>query len=95
MNETPSVKSPEVSYVRSGDVAIAYQVGGSGPPDIVFVRGVTGDLLSTWEQPLKAHSGARLSAFAKNSSALRVVVCCAPERSTPARVRYALVSAAT
>jgi class 3 adenylate cyclase len=43
---------PDVSYARSGDVAIAYQVVGSGPVDIVFVRGITGDLLSTWEQPL-------------------------------------------
>jgi pimeloyl-ACP methyl ester carboxylesterase len=41
-----------VSYARSGDVAVAYQVLGDGPPDIVFVRGITGDLLSTWEQPL-------------------------------------------
>ena len=43
---------PEVQYARSGDVAIAYQVIGDGRPDIVFVRGVTGDLLPTWEQPL-------------------------------------------
>jgi len=46
------VRLPDVSYARSGDVAIAYQVIGEGPPDIVFVRGITGDLLSTWEQPL-------------------------------------------
>jgi len=46
------VKPPDVSYARSGDVAVAYQVVGSGPPDIVFVRGITGDLLSTWDQPL-------------------------------------------
>jgi class 3 adenylate cyclase len=46
------VRLPDVSYARSGDVAIAYQVVGEGSPDIVFVRGVTGDLLSTWEQPL-------------------------------------------
>ena len=47
------VLSPEVSYARSGDVAIAYQVvEGAGSPDIVFVRGVAGDLLSTWDQPL-------------------------------------------
>ena len=46
------MKPPDVSYTRSGDVAIAYQVVGSGPVDIVFIRGVTGDLLSTWEQPL-------------------------------------------
>ncbi|MGZ4315474.1 MAG: hypothetical protein ACXVRS_06535 [Gaiellaceae bacterium] len=43
---------PEVSYARSGDVAIAYQIVGTWPPDLVFVRGTTGDLLSTWEQPL-------------------------------------------
>ena len=42
----------DVSYARSGDVAIAYQVVGEGPVDLVFVRGITGDLLSTWEQPL-------------------------------------------
>ena len=46
------MQPPEVDYARSGDVAIAYQVVGSGSPDIVFVRGITGDLLSTWEQPL-------------------------------------------
>jgi pimeloyl-ACP methyl ester carboxylesterase len=46
------VKPPEVSYARSGDVAIAYQVVGAGSPDIIVVRGITGDLVSTWEQPL-------------------------------------------
>jgi class 3 adenylate cyclase len=46
------VQPPEVSYARSGDVAVAYQIVGSGSPDVVFVRGITGDLLSTWEQPL-------------------------------------------
>jgi hypothetical protein len=42
---------PDVHYARSGDVAIAYQVVGDGPVDIVFVRGFAGDLLSTWDQP--------------------------------------------
>jgi class 3 adenylate cyclase len=46
------MRTPDVSYARSGDVAIAYQAVGTGPLDIVFVRGLTGDLLSTWEQPL-------------------------------------------
>ncbi len=46
------MRTPEVSYARSGDVAIAYQVVGSGRPDLVFVRAVTGDLVSTWDQPL-------------------------------------------
>jgi class 3 adenylate cyclase len=55
INEAFAVKPsdvPDVKYARSGDVAIAYQVVGEGPIDIVFVRGITGDLLSTWEQPL-------------------------------------------
>ena len=51
MTHTPAVSIPEVHYARSGDVAIAYQVVGEGAPDIVMVRGITGDLLSTWEQP--------------------------------------------
>jgi class 3 adenylate cyclase len=52
IEEASSMHRPDVSYARSGDVAIAYQVVGEGPVDIVFVRGITGDLLSTWEQPL-------------------------------------------
>lgn len=43
---------PEIQYARSGEVSIAYQVAGKGSPDLVFVRGFTGDLLTTWEQPL-------------------------------------------
>jgi class 3 adenylate cyclase len=46
------VQPPEVSYARSGEVAVAYQVVGIGTPDLVFVRGIAGDLLSTWDQPL-------------------------------------------
>ena len=46
------METPEIHYARSGDVAIAYQVVGGGPMDIVFIRGHTGDLLSTWDQPL-------------------------------------------
>ena len=45
-------RRPEVSYARSGDVAVAYQVVGDGMKDLVFVRGIAGDLLSTWDQPL-------------------------------------------
>jgi class 3 adenylate cyclase len=52
MQQTLTVKPPDVSYARSGDVAIAFQLVGDGPMDIVFLRGITGDLLSTWEQPL-------------------------------------------
>ena len=47
-----AVRVPEVEYARSGEVAIAYQVAGEGRPDIVFARGVAGELLSMWEHPL-------------------------------------------
>ncbi|MDX6509739.1 MAG: hypothetical protein QOG81_1491 [Gaiellaceae bacterium] len=52
MGETHAMQPPEVSYARSGEIAVAYQLVGTGPPDLVFVRGIAGDLLSTWEQPL-------------------------------------------
>jgi pimeloyl-ACP methyl ester carboxylesterase len=45
------VDVPDVEYARSGEVAIAYQIFGEGPVDLVFARGFAGDLLTTWEQP--------------------------------------------
>ena len=56
---------PDVHYARSGDVAIAYQVIGEAPIDLVFVRGVTGDLLSTWDQPLLVRHVLGLAAFSR------------------------------
>ncbi len=52
VRETSPVQLPDVGYARSGDVAVAYQVVGDGSPDIIFVRGIAGDLVSTWDQPL-------------------------------------------
>ncbi len=59
------MQPPEVQYARSGDVAIAYQVVGDGPVDLVFVRGFAGDLLSAWEQPLLVRFITDLAAFAR------------------------------
>jgi alpha/beta hydrolase fold len=42
--------SPEVHYARNGEVAIAYQVAGDGPVDLVFVPFI-GNLAHVWEQP--------------------------------------------
>jgi class 3 adenylate cyclase len=70
------VEVPDVQYARSGDVAIAYQVVGEGPVDIVFVRGTLADLLAGWDMPLfvahiegLAHS-ARALLFDKRGSGL-------------------------
>ena len=43
---------PDVHYARSGDVAIAYQVVGEGPIDLIFIRGTLADLLAGWEMSL-------------------------------------------
>ena len=56
---------PDVSYARSGDVAIAYQTVGDGSEDVVFVRGFAGDLLSVWEQPLLVRFIQELASFAR------------------------------
>jgi class 3 adenylate cyclase len=59
------VRLPEVNYARSGDLAIAYQVIGDGPVDLVFARGFAGDLVSTWEQPLLVRHIEALSSFSR------------------------------
>ena len=46
-------------------MAIAYQVVGDGPMDVVFVRGFAGDVLSVWEQPLLAQFIEGLAAFSR------------------------------
>jgi class 3 adenylate cyclase len=56
---------PEIRYARSGEVAIAYQEVGSGPTDIIFVRGMSGDLLSTWDQPLLVRHVDGLASFGR------------------------------
>jgi class 3 adenylate cyclase len=56
---------PDVSYARSGDVAIAYQVVGEGPTDLVFVRGTLADLLAGWDMPLFVDHIKDLSASAR------------------------------
>jgi class 3 adenylate cyclase/pimeloyl-ACP methyl ester carboxylesterase len=64
MRLTP-VEVPDIRYTRSGDVAIAYQVLGDGPVDVVWFRGMAGDLLSTWDQPLLARQATSLAAFSR------------------------------
>jgi class 3 adenylate cyclase len=59
------VRIPEVHYARSGEVAVAYQVVGEGPVDLVFARGFAGDLISTWEQPLLVRHVEGLAKFSR------------------------------
>ena len=57
--------APRVSYARSGDVNIAYQVVGSGPIDIVFVMGWVSHLEYFWNEPSFAAFLNRLASMAR------------------------------
>ena len=48
------MSAPPVRYAMSGDVEIAYQVLGEGPPDLVWVAGAFTHLGVLWE-----HAGYR------------------------------------
>ena len=56
---------PSIRYAQSGDVDIAYQVLGKGPPDIVFVAGFITHLTALWEDPSYRSFCERLSSFAR------------------------------
>ncbi len=56
---------PTTSYARSGEVSIAYQAFGDGPPDLVFVPGFISHIELAWEEPYLARFLRRLSSFAR------------------------------
>ena len=43
--------APRTRYARRGDAAIAYQVHGDGPIDLVFLAGVISHIEHLWEEP--------------------------------------------
>jgi pimeloyl-ACP methyl ester carboxylesterase len=56
---------PEIRYARSGEVNIAYQVLGKGPPDLVLVPGWVSNIDVFWEEPALARFLTRLSSFSR------------------------------
>jgi class 3 adenylate cyclase len=55
----------EISYARNGDVSIAYQVLGEGPPDLVFIAGFVSHLeLAMEARPVRSFFE-RLASFAR------------------------------
>lgn len=61
----PPRVTPPVSYARSGDVNIAYQVIGNGPIDLVFVMGWVSHLEYFWREPRFARFLTRLASFTR------------------------------
>jgi pimeloyl-ACP methyl ester carboxylesterase len=59
------LRRPETRYARSGDVSLAYQVVGDGPPDLVYVWGTYSHVELHWEEPAVARHLRRLAGFAR------------------------------
>jgi class 3 adenylate cyclase len=57
--------APRIQYAASGEVDIAYQVLGEGPPDLVFVAGAVTHLTRLWEEPGYRHFCERLASFSR------------------------------
>ena len=56
---------PETRYARNGELHIAYQVFGSGPPDLVVVDQWFGNVEAQWDFPPLAAVLERLASFAR------------------------------
>src|SRR5262245_12862564 len=56
---------PEIRYVRNGDVALAYQVVGEGPIDLVFLHSFVNNIEIAWESPHYARFLRRLASFSR------------------------------
>jgi pimeloyl-ACP methyl ester carboxylesterase len=56
---------PEVQYTRNGNIALAYQVLGDAPIDVVFQPGFIGNLDLMWEFPPYARFLRRLASFSR------------------------------
>ena len=56
---------PPIRYTRSGDVHIAYQVLGEGPPDVVWVWGTLSHIELFWETPTGPWFYERLASFSR------------------------------
>ncbi len=57
--------APQTKYTRSGDVNIAYQVVGDGPPDLVYVPGWISNVELMWDDPGTARFLRRLASFSR------------------------------
>ncbi|HEY8723704.1 MAG TPA: alpha/beta fold hydrolase [Gaiellaceae bacterium] len=56
---------PVTQYARSGDLNIAFQVLGEGPPDLVFVGGFVTNLELAWDGPALAAFQRALASFSR------------------------------
>ncbi|MGI9390970.1 MAG: alpha/beta fold hydrolase, partial [Boseongicola sp.] len=46
-----AIAKPKTQFTRAGDVAIAYQVVGDGPVDLIYISGWLHNIEVVWEHP--------------------------------------------
>jgi class 3 adenylate cyclase len=63
--KTSGVDVPETRYAKSGEVNIAYQLVGEGPPDLVYIPGVIDHVELMWEIPVQARFLGRLASLGR------------------------------
>jgi pimeloyl-ACP methyl ester carboxylesterase len=63
--KTAEVPTPVTRYAKSGEIYIAYQVVGDGPPDLVYVPGGPHHVELSWENPPIARSLTRLAGLTR------------------------------
>ena len=56
---------PDLHYARNGDIALAYQVVGDGPRDVLLVSGYLSNLEYAWMYPSMARFLTRLAGFSR------------------------------
>ena len=56
---------PDLHYTRNGDIALAYQVVGDGPRDVLLVSGYLSNLEYAWMYPSMARFLTRLAGFSR------------------------------
>jgi class 3 adenylate cyclase len=59
------VPAPKTKYAKSGDINVAYQVLGEGPPDLVYVWGWLSHLDFQWTDPTVSSFLHRLASFSR------------------------------
>jgi hypothetical protein len=57
-----SVERPNTRYAWNGDNALAYQVVGDGPDDLIYLQGVLSNVVLNWERPASPHEAHDTSA---------------------------------
>ncbi len=60
-----ALRRPQTHYARSGETAIAYQVTGDGPLDLVYIPGFISHIEYEWEDPHWSRYYQRLAAFSR------------------------------